>query len=197
VKYHPLVFSVLLVLGGCATAPTPAVHDRLDAVTGETISVLASPLELLTPPEHRGNRPAEFAYLAPFELDRMGARSLYLWILVPDHLPAALPPVIRCDGSAVDLGAPKRDPGGIGLSDAPYAPPYPWSRQWYFDLSDAALACLGQAQVITLETPPAAAQSTTAAQSTAAAESTVFRVESRKGTTGFPALQGFMAYRGH
>ena len=58
------------------------VAERLDPDTATTLTVINKPVELVgegaTGPT--GN---PFAFIAPFETNRMGAHALYLWMSAP------------------------------------------------------------------------------------------------------------------
>jgi hypothetical protein len=174
---------VVLLLAACATAPPAPVQDKLDPKTGSTVSVLPDPVTLLTS-GYLGARTGAFAYLGPFEVDEMGQRTLYLWVLVPKDVSATVVPVIQCDGNLVDLPLQKGSLADLGLAEPPYEPPDPWGKQWYFALTDSALGCLARAKVMALEIPDAKG------------ELLHFQVESAKNTTGFPVMQAFAARRG-
>ena len=177
-----LLIALLVALAGCMSVPSPAVRDKLDAKTGSTISTLPDSIQLVTA-AYRGANATAFAYLAPFEIDQMGVRTLFLWVLVPNDGPATSPPVILCDGKDVDLHLQTGGLNEMRLTEPPYKPPYPWGTQWHFLLTDAALKCFAQAHLIELEylgTRP---------------EPERFTIESRKDATGFPVLQAFVAHR--
>jgi len=179
-----LILSVLvLLLAGCATAPSAPVEDKLDSKTGSTVSVLPDVVTLLTS-GYVGARTGAFAYLGPFEVDEMGKRSLYLWVLVPKDVSASVVPAIQCDGNRVDLPLQKGSLAEMGLADSPYEPQDPWGTQWYFALSDAALVCIAHARVIAVEIP------------NAKGEILHFQVENAKNTTGFPQIEAYAERRG-
>ena len=75
---------LLAALAGCASVPENAVSERLDERTGTTVTTMQKPIELVST-EPRGSNSDPFAYLAPFETNRMGQRELFLWIAVPDE----------------------------------------------------------------------------------------------------------------
>jgi len=179
------MIALVVLLAGCVSAPSAPVRDKLDADTGSTVTVLKDPLELVNAPEHRGGRGIEFAYLAPFETDQMGAHTLLLWVLVPNDVSTSSPPVIHCDDKPVELSVRAGGLGELDLAEPPYEAPYPWSTSWYFALTDPALACFAQAHVVTLEIPDAAG------------EPAQFRIETAAKATGFPSLQAFVAHRGN
>ena len=142
---------VVAVLGACAMTPSQPVIDRLDPDTATTVTVIRKPVELLAD-SLRGSSGDPFAYLAPFETDRMGTRTQYLWVSAPGVEGVKLEPHVLCDGQPVTLPPAENDIAHLGLSHAPYSPPAPWSLQWYFQLPQDTLKCLAGAQRITLET---------------------------------------------
>jgi len=178
-----LATTLLLLLGACASAPGPAVHDKLDAKTGSTVSVIPEPLELLTS-GYIGTHTGAFAYLGPFEIDQMGARTLYLWVLLPHDVSTSVPPVIHCDDALVRLPLKSGSLADMGLAEPPYVPPDPWGAQWYFALDDATLACFARAHRISFEIPNARGDQLT------------FTVENAKNVVGFPSLENFAVRRG-
>jgi hypothetical protein len=181
ITMHSMRFAIYLsafLLSACASAPTPLRH-KLDAKTGSTVNLAAEPVELISAVS--GSRTAAFAYLGPFDINRMGAHSLFLWVLVPEDA-ASSPPALRCGDEPIDLPLLSNGLGALGLSQPPYDPPYPWSRQWYYTLTESALTCLAGAQVIVLEVP-------------ATDGATRFTAEAGKGSSGFPVLRNFAAHR--
>jgi hypothetical protein len=183
VPKHLLSSVLLLLLAACATSARAPVQDKLDAKTGSTVSVLPDVVTLLTS-GYLGARTGAFAYLGPFEVDEMGKRTLYLWVLVPKDVSASVAPVIQCDANIVDLPLQKGSLADMGLAESPYEPLDPWGTQWYFSLTDAALVCFAHAHAIALQIPdPKGAL-------------LHFEVQSAKNTTGFPAIQAYAARRG-
>ncbi|MEZ5459096.1 MAG: hypothetical protein R3E65_07250 [Steroidobacteraceae bacterium] len=128
------------VLAGCAARPANDVRELLDEATGTTLTRLASPVELTTTAP-RGANADPFAYVAPFETNRMGRRERWLWIAVPDERGDALVPTLAVGGEEVVLGSAV-DSRSTGLLSPPYREPAPWSAQHVFRLDDAALAML-------------------------------------------------------
>jgi len=139
-------------LTACATStPQQPVVDRLDPDTATTVTVLKKPVELVAETLHNaGGDP--FAFLAPFETDRMGQRAQYLWLSAPGVENAKVEPQLLCDGQALKLTPVEGDIGQLGLAHPPYEKPAPWSLQWYYQLPQETLQCLADAQRVTLET---------------------------------------------
>ncbi|MGH8259830.1 MAG: hypothetical protein ACREUG_09080 [Steroidobacteraceae bacterium] len=134
----------------CSSPGAPRVADRLDPITGNTVIVLAEPVQLVTV-ENRGPSHDPFAFAAPFDVDRMGHRELYLWISVPQDDGTSTHLQVYCDGRALELTETPLDLGHLQLSRAPYAPIAPWSGNAYFHLPSAALSCLAGARSIAIE----------------------------------------------
>lgn len=143
--------ALIVVLGACASTPSQPVIERLDPDTATTLTVINSPVELLAEAT-RGAAGDPFAYLAPFETDRMGKRALFLWMSAPAPEGARLDTQLLCDGQSLVLQPVEGGIAHLGLAHAPYAAPAPWSLQWYFQLPQDALKCLAGAQTIALET---------------------------------------------
>ena len=138
-------------LGACSMAPSQPVIDRLDPDTATTVTVLKKPVELVAESLHRtGGDP--FAFIAPFETDRMGHRTQYLWMSAPGVENAKIEPQLTCDGQTLQLSPVEGDMGHLGLAHPPYEKPAPWSLEWYFQLPPETLRCLADAQRVTLQT---------------------------------------------
>src|ERR1700732_4860415 len=58
------------LLGACAAAPGEPVSEKLDPDTATTVTILSHPIELLS--ANRSKQMDPFAYIAPFEHNRMG-----------------------------------------------------------------------------------------------------------------------------
>lgn len=141
----------IAALTACASTPSQPVVDRLDPDTATTLSVMNNPVELLAE-SVRGVGGDPFAYLGPFETDRMGKRAMYLWMSAPAPEGAKLDTKLLCDGRPLVLQPVEDGIAHLGLAHAPYAAPAPWSLQWYFQLPQDALKCLAGAQTIAIET---------------------------------------------
>jgi hypothetical protein len=139
------------MLGGCAMTPSQAVVERLDPDTATTLTVVRKPVELVAESLHNGGGDP-FAFIAPFETDRMGNRVQYLWMSAPGVEGAKIQPRLLCDGQALTLTPVDGNVAHLGLSHSPYERPAPWSVEWYFQLPPDTLKCLAGAQRITLET---------------------------------------------
>ncbi|HZO23596.1 MAG TPA: hypothetical protein VFB37_13925 [Steroidobacteraceae bacterium] len=165
-----------IILSGCATTTSSEpVKEKLDPDTATTVVVLNHPVELLSQSTH-GSKSDPFAYIAPFETDRMGERTLYLWVSAPQDAGPVTQPQVLCNGQPLtlqpleanssvagpapsattfakpDTEALKVELSQLKLSHAPYDAPVPWSAQWYFRLPPEGLKCLAGANGVSLET---------------------------------------------
>jgi hypothetical protein len=146
------------VLGACASTPAQPVVERLDPDTATTLIVLKKPVELVAQTLHvTGGDP--FAFLGPFETDRMGNRTQYLWVSAPGVENGTIEPKLLCDGQPLALSPADSDMRHLGISKAPYEKPAPWSVEWYFQLPPDTLKCLTDARGVTLETHASTGQS--------------------------------------
>jgi hypothetical protein len=154
-----LCLAILATLvAACSTTPSQPVVERLDPDTATTLTVLGKPVELVAQSLHNaGGDP--FAFLGPFETNRMGTRAQYLWLSAPSVEGAKIEPQLLCDGQALALAPVTGDLAQLGLSRPPYEKPAPWSLQWYFQLPAEALKCLTDAHGVTLETKADTGQS--------------------------------------
>lgn len=146
----PAVLLASALAAACSSGPASRVVDRLDQATGTTVIVLAKPTELVTA-ESRGPTGDPFAFAAPFVVDRMGNRELYLWVSVPQDAGTPSSVQVRCGNEPLELTAARLDFAGLQISRAPYASVAPWSGDWYFRLPDAALGCLAGARRMSIE----------------------------------------------
>ncbi|HVW69500.1 MAG TPA: hypothetical protein VHB68_11030 [Steroidobacteraceae bacterium] len=141
----------LALLSACETTPSQQVVEHLDSDTGTTVIALAQPVELLSD-SLRGAAGDPFAYVAPFETDRMGKHAQYLWIAAPSISGAKLNPQLICDGEPLLLEPMESSLKSLGMSKAPYETPAPWDQHWYFELPRDVLHCLSNAQSMGLDT---------------------------------------------
>jgi len=168
---------VVALMAGCASMPsTEPVAEKLDPDTATTVTVLSNPIELYSQ-SSRSKQTDPFAYIAPFETNRMGSKELFLWVSTPQAQGALTQPQVMCNGQVMELKSVALDGvgvaeagkggdfGGVGadgkaikvdlsklsLSRAPYEAPVPWGTQWYFRLSEDGLKCLAEAEGVSLQ----------------------------------------------
>jgi len=168
---------VVALMAVCASMPsTEPVAEKLDPDTATTVTVLSNPIELYSQ-SSRSKQTDPFAYIAPFETNRMGSKELFLWVSTPQAQGALTQPQVMCNGQVMELksvaldgvGVAEAGKGGdlggggadgkaikvdlskLSLSRAPYEAPVPWGTQWYFRLSEDGLKCLAEAEGVSLQ----------------------------------------------
>jgi len=139
------------ILTGCAAEPTEEDQQRLDTNTGTTVTVMPKPVEFIVD-RTRGPKTDPFAYLAPFETNRMGAHELYLWVSAPQVAGPLGMPQVFCGEQLLQLQPANKSLKAMGLSESPYKMPAPWSVQWFFKLSGEVLDCLAAAKQLRIIT---------------------------------------------
>jgi hypothetical protein len=146
-----IAMGFVLALAACATAPTEEESQRLDSSTGTTVTLMPRPVEFIID-RTRGPKTDPFAYLAPFETNRMGAHELFLWVSAPQVAAPLGVPQVYCGEQLIQLEPANMGLRGMGLSDPPYKLPAPWSTQWYFKLSGEVLDCFASAKQLRIVT---------------------------------------------
>lgn len=151
----PLIAPFALVASGliaaCATAPAEPVQEQIDRDTATTVLRLGAPIELLaTAPRERNADP--FAYLAPFETNRMGERQLYLWASFAGD--GMVMPAVHCGELVATLAARLAGgmpPAGMGLSRLPYRAPAAWNAVHVIPIDTRWLDCLASGARLGIE----------------------------------------------
>jgi len=105
-----------VVMAGCASMPaTEPVAEKLDPDTATTVTVLSNPIELYSQ-SSRSKQTDPFAYIAPFETNRMGSKELFLWVSTPQAQGALTQPQVMCNGQVMELKSVALD--GVGVAEA-------------------------------------------------------------------------------
>jgi hypothetical protein len=105
-----LAAAVATGLGACATVSGEPVSEKLDPDTATTVTVLSQPIELFSQSSH-SKQTDPFAYIAPFETNRMGARDLFLWVSTPQAQGQLTQPQVMCNGQPLSLQPLSQDEG--------------------------------------------------------------------------------------
>ncbi len=100
------------LVAGCASTPSESVTERLDPDTATTVTILNRPIELLSQTKH-DRQVDPFAYIAPFETNRMGTRDLFLWVSTPQATGSLTPPQVLCNGQPLNLQPLSQEDGAV------------------------------------------------------------------------------------
>jgi hypothetical protein len=145
--FRVLLLGVTLAgLSACSMTPEEVdeAAERLDSNTGTTVTVMPRPVEFVAE-QARGPKTDPFAYLGPFETNRMGTHELFLWVSAPQVAGTLGIPQVFCGDERIQLEPIQPDLKAMGLSGPPYKTPAPWSAEWYFRLSGEVLDCFSRA----------------------------------------------------
>jgi hypothetical protein len=142
----------LLALDGCQGGGARTV-ESLDERSGVSVDALRRPIEFVQSDSLELGKRANFAYLGPLELNRMGSFGYALWVHVAPGTGKAIADV-RADG-ALSLVL---DDGVLALhavaapvlSREPYQPVVSWGQTAYFSMEAAQLKRLSSSRSIIL-----------------------------------------------
>ena len=130
----------LLLLAGCATTET-SVLERLDPLTGVTITRASSPLVMYRDMSARSAFGREYVYVGPIQVNNMGDRQHYLWLGIwgtsdatnrSETMHEFETIVIYADGEPLSLEVKGWNPGSIGVSDSVYVKPVATALDGYY-----------------------------------------------------------------
>lgn len=155
---HAVLLLVTAFASGCASQGAIAPEASLDERTGTTLSHLNAALQLVaTAPGAPSGDP--FAFIAPFETNRMGRRQAYLWVAVPGEDGVASRPVVLPDARELRLAEAPSEALSLGIDAMPYAAPAPWSKVFIYLLDEPALRQLEAARsmIVRVQYPRAGA----------------------------------------
>ena len=157
----PLAATLGVLIAACATTSPTEVLEQLDERTGVTVTSLPAPLEFYSPRPERGLQAASFAYLAPFEVNRMGQRDTYLWLSVvrgaeergdPPAARAAPPAVrITADAETLEPAFVSANARELGMGQPVYRRPADWVGETYYAVTPQQVAQMAAANVLVLE----------------------------------------------
>jgi hypothetical protein len=152
-KFSLLV--VLLTLVGCATQPT--VKSWLDPVSASTITAQFEPLILARVKPTRETNERDYAQLAAIEVNRMGARRLYLVAVLwstnnlsikqrHEFVDSFAQVDLRLDDRSLTLARLPDDVSALGIGQSPLPLPIPGSHHVYYPVERAELRAIAQSK---------------------------------------------------
>lgn len=130
------MLATALLVGACAGGP-PAepVAERTDERTAITVATLPKPL-LFTGARTATGVALDLA-VGPFELNRQGRKTWFVWVsLLGEDLAASRPHLRLTSGTETVLDlAPVPVDAALPISTAPYEKPAPWATERYYEIS--------------------------------------------------------------
>ena len=151
---------VLLMLGGCVTPPS-SVQSWLDPVSMATITAQTEPMVLTRLENRRTANGRDYAQLAAIEVNRMGARKLYLVAVLWSNAQLTSKQwqnfentfeqiEIRFDDRPVTLARLPDDVAALGIGQSPLPLPIPGSRHIYYPIDRPELRAMAASTRIEL-----------------------------------------------
>ena len=150
---------VLLMLGGCVTPPS--VQSWLDPVSMATITAQNEPMVLTRVEKRRTANGRDYAQLTAIEVNRMGARKLYLVAVLWSNAQLTGKQwqnfentfeqiEIRLDDRPLALTRLPDDVAALGIGQSPLPLPIPGTRQIYYSIDRPELRAMAAANRIEL-----------------------------------------------
>ena len=130
----------LVLLAGCASTETQ-VLERLDPLTGVTITRASTPLVMYRDMSAQSAFGREYVYVGPIQVNNMGERQHYLWLGIWGTSDVANRSetmndfesiVVYADGEPLSLEVRGWNPGSIGASDSVYVKPVAAALDGYY-----------------------------------------------------------------
>ncbi|HEY5644275.1 MAG TPA: hypothetical protein VIS31_15510 [Woeseiaceae bacterium] len=152
----------------CACGSTgPLVADRLDELTGVTVTRATKPLVLYRDRSAQAAFARDFVYLGPVEVNNMGRRQYFVWLGIWSTTDSASSAadigdldtvVIYADGEPLRLDLAGLTPDSIGVSEPVYVKPVASSMDAYYRVTTDQIRVIAEARDIELMTGAARPQ---------------------------------------
>ena len=147
------------LLGACSTS-APLVVERLDPLTGVTVTNATEPLVLYNDNSGYAAYARDYVYLGPIEVNRMGTHSYYLWLGIwstmrdDDRLSRQRDGfesvVLYADGEPLPLELAGWTLDAIGVSQPAYVNPVAGAANAYYRVTADQIRLIASARDILL-----------------------------------------------
>jgi len=158
--FRPGVFLLLLALIGCSTS-APMNVEKLDPLTGVTVTFVQTPLVLYRDNAATAAFARNYVNLAPVQVNRSGVYRYYLWLGIwntmqaanmADHRDGFDSIVIFADGEPLVLDVSGWTPDSIGASEPVYIKPVASATDAYYEVTADQIRLIAAARDIRLQT---------------------------------------------
>lgn len=151
---------MLLLLTGCASQPS--VKSWLDSVSMSTITAQAEPMVLVRQENRRTTNGRDYAQLTAIEVNRMGARKLYLVAVLWSNAQltgkqwqnfenAFQQIEVRVDERTLALTRLPEDVSSLGIGQTPLPLDLPGTRQVFYPIDRTELRAIAESNQIGLK----------------------------------------------
>ena len=161
-----LTLAVALVLAACGGTDA-LVSDRLDPLTGVTVTSATKPLVLYRDRSAQAAYAKDYVYLGPIEVNNMGHRNYFIWLGIWSSSDLAdrssqmndfETVVVYADGEPLNLEVDGWTPGSIGLSESAYVKPVASATDGYYRVTIDQIRLIAEAKDIEIRAGTTAAK---------------------------------------
>jgi hypothetical protein len=149
-----------VVVASCA-ASTPVVEEKLDPLTGVTVTRSAAPLVLYRENSASAAHARDFVYMGPVLVNRMGRHDYYLWLgiwsTLRDYDAASQRDgfetiVLYADGEPFELELKGWSVDSIGVSEPVYLKPVATAADAFYAVTQDQIRLIAEASDVRLRT---------------------------------------------
>jgi hypothetical protein len=145
-----------MLVSACVTTAADPTIEALDERSGTTVTRLTDPVTFIAEKARRGGQDP-FAFLAPFEANRMGNRRMHLWIVIPNESGATAEVAVLKGELELLRTAVTMDANRARELAVPYSTFATWQRAYLADLDAELLTKLAGGGRLTIEVRQAGA----------------------------------------
>jgi len=147
---------VALLLAACG-GTTALVDDRLDPLTGVTVTSVTKPLVFYRDRSAQAAFAKDYVYLGPIEVNNMGKRNYFLWLGIwgssdltdrGSEMDDFESVVVYADGEPLSLDVKGWTPASIGLSESAYVKPVASATDGYYRVTIDQIRLMAEARDI-------------------------------------------------
>ena len=155
-----------VIIAGCASS-TPIIREKLDPLTGVTVTFRNTPLVMYREDSGRAAFARNYIHLGPIEVNRSGSYQYYLWLGIWNTMQSVSPEehqdslesiVLFADGEPMLLDLAGWTPDSIGTSEPVYLKPVSSSVDAYFRVTADQIRLIAESKDLTLRTTGANAR---------------------------------------
>ena len=151
---------VLMAVVGCASS-SPTISDKLDLLTGVTVTYSKTPLVMYRDNPARAAYARNYVHLGPIQVNRSGTYRYYLWIGIwntmqtaslSEHRDGFDSIILFADGEPLLLELSGWTPAAIGASEPVYLKPVAATADAYYRVTADQIRLIAEARDIRLRT---------------------------------------------
>jgi len=155
-----LALLATLIAAGCAS-PAPTVRDKLDPLTGVTVTFSSTPLIMYRENPAQAAFARNYVHMGPIQVNRSGDYQYYLWLSIwntmqaadqAEHRDSLESIILFADGEPLLLEPAGWTPETIGTSEPVYLKPVASSVDAYYRVTADQIRLIAAARDIRLRT---------------------------------------------